>query len=175
MMAIELRGRTIAVKIRLEMVMKMIRTVVEFLSIQVVSILLSHLHLWALWWLRPSQFLIRAKNEDGEDIEGWSNTCDHRRGDAPEELVSRGDHWDWSQFSSMNFSNRKDAEKSGANKSHNSVLEVRVFRPNGVKDNDDSFQQECCYLQRLQVLARGRLQRAHMEDRADHNVRQLWL
>ena len=44
-MAIELRGRTIAVKIRLEMVMKMIRTVVEFLSIQVVSILLSHLHL----------------------------------------------------------------------------------------------------------------------------------
>ena len=36
MMAIELRGRTIAVKIRLEMVMKMIRTVVEFLSIQVV-------------------------------------------------------------------------------------------------------------------------------------------
>ena len=35
-MAIELRGRTIAVKIRLEMVMKMIRTVVEFLSIQVV-------------------------------------------------------------------------------------------------------------------------------------------
>ena len=35
-MAIELRGRTIAVKIRLEMVMKMIRTVVEFLSIQAV-------------------------------------------------------------------------------------------------------------------------------------------
>ena len=31
-MAIELRGSTIAVKIRLEMVMKMINTVVEFLS-----------------------------------------------------------------------------------------------------------------------------------------------
>ena len=36
MMATELRGRTIAVKIRLEMVMKMIRTVVEFLNIQAV-------------------------------------------------------------------------------------------------------------------------------------------
>ena len=31
-MAIELRGSTIAVKIKLEMVMKMINTVVEFLS-----------------------------------------------------------------------------------------------------------------------------------------------
>ena len=32
MIAIELRGSTIAVKIRLEMVMKIIRTVVEFLK-----------------------------------------------------------------------------------------------------------------------------------------------
>ena len=33
MMAIEFRGRTIAVKIRLEMVMKIISTVVEFLNV----------------------------------------------------------------------------------------------------------------------------------------------
>ena len=35
-MAIELRGSTIAVKIRLEMVMKMISTVVEFLNVQII-------------------------------------------------------------------------------------------------------------------------------------------
>ena len=35
-MAIELRGSTIAVKIRLEMVMKIINTVVEFLSVQII-------------------------------------------------------------------------------------------------------------------------------------------
>ena len=34
MMAMELRGSTIAVKIRLEMVMKIIRTVVEFLNVE---------------------------------------------------------------------------------------------------------------------------------------------
>ena len=74
------------------------------------------------------------------------------------------------------FSNRKDAEKTGAKKSHNSVKKYTRSDPRGGKANDDSYPTRVviiCYLQRLQVLARGRLQRAHMEDRADHNVRQL--
>ena len=70
-------------------------------------------------------------------------------------------------------------KKTGANKSHNSVKKyTRVFQPNGGKANGDSYPTRVViiwYLQRLQVLARGRLQRAHMEDRADHDVRQLWL